>query len=108
MVDLFLADGADSGCAPTTAYTVGVRSRDLNLELVWIAEVLSAKRKYPFLETPRRPQALGVALRLLDPRDGFDVFDQSDPRPGLVEIANIAASIPARIAERAQRDEPPA
>jgi predicted ATP-grasp superfamily ATP-dependent carboligase len=108
MVDLFLADGADSGCAPTTAYTVGVRSRDLNLELVWIAEVLSPKRKYPFLETPRRPQALSVALRLLDPRDGFDAFDLSDPRPGLVEIANIAASIPARIAERAKRDEPPA
>jgi predicted ATP-grasp superfamily ATP-dependent carboligase len=105
MADLFLSDGA-AGAAPTTTYTVGVRSRDLNLELVWIAEVLSPKRKYPFLETPRRRQALRVALRLLDPRDGFDVFDLSDPRPGLVEIANIAASIPQRMAERARRDEP--
>jgi predicted ATP-grasp superfamily ATP-dependent carboligase len=105
MVDLFLGDGA-AGSAPTTTYTVGVRSRDLNLELVWIAEVLSPKRKYPFLETPRRAQALGVALRLLDPRDGFDAFELSDPRPGLVEIANIALSIPARLADRAKRDEP--
>jgi predicted ATP-grasp superfamily ATP-dependent carboligase len=106
MVDLFLADGAAGAAPPTTTYTVGVRSRDLNLELVWIAEVLSPKRKYPFLETPRRRQALRVALRLLDPRDGFDVFDLSDLRPGLVEIANIAASIPQRTAERARRDEP--
>jgi hypothetical protein len=35
-----------------------------------------------------------VALRLLDLRDGF-VFDPSDARPGLAEIANIAASIPS-------------
>jgi predicted ATP-grasp superfamily ATP-dependent carboligase len=107
LVDVYLGNGNDSKPTPKTSYSLGVRSRDLNLELTWIVDVLRARRKYPFLRNPRRRQALLVALRLLDPRDGFDVLDLDDPRPGLVEIANIAATIPARIAARSKRNEPP-
>jgi predicted ATP-grasp superfamily ATP-dependent carboligase len=104
LADLYLGNGGDSTTAPITSYSVGVRSRDFNLELVWIAKVLFAKRQYPFLENPRRLQALPVALRLLDPRDGFDAFDVEDVRPGLAEIAHIAATIPTRLAARSRRD----
>jgi hypothetical protein len=42
---------------------------------------------------PARRQALGAALRLFSPRDGFDVLTRDDPRPGLAELARIAAKL---------------
>src|SRR3954449_2422268 len=39
----------------------GVRSRNLGLELVWIASVLRRERRYPFLPAPRRRDAVAAA-----------------------------------------------
>jgi hypothetical protein len=105
LVDLYVGNGDASTTTPTTSYSLGVRSRDLNLELVWIADVLRPRRKYQFLENPPRREALLVALRLLDPRDGFDVLDVNDLRPGLVEIVHIARTLPVRLATRAKRGQ---
>jgi predicted ATP-grasp superfamily ATP-dependent carboligase len=81
-----------NGARATTpsAPTVGVRSRNLGLELVWIASVLRRQRRYPFLAAPARRAGVAAALRLPLPRDGFDVLSVEDPLPGLVDAARAA------------------
>ena len=76
--------------APQTTYAVGLRSRNLELELVWIKSVLSGDRRYRFEHMPSRRHALAVALRLLNPADGYDVLSRDDPLPGVAEVLRIA------------------
>jgi predicted ATP-grasp superfamily ATP-dependent carboligase len=64
---------------------VGVRSRNLGLELVWIASVLRRHRRYPFLDAPRRRDGLRAALRIALPGDGYDVLCRDDPAPGIAD-----------------------
>jgi predicted ATP-grasp superfamily ATP-dependent carboligase len=71
----------------------GVRSRNLGLELVWIASVLRRRRPYPFLPAPRRRDALTAALRLPWPRDGFDVLCRDDPLPAVAELAAVTTRL---------------
>jgi predicted ATP-grasp superfamily ATP-dependent carboligase len=98
MVELFLSPRTEPVPAPNLTYSPGVRSRDLNLELSWIASVLGRRSPYAFLGAPRRREALAAALRLMDPRDGFDVLSLHDPLAGLAEIVDIAAKVPRRLA----------
>jgi predicted ATP-grasp superfamily ATP-dependent carboligase len=98
MVELFLSPPAEPPPAGNLTYPLGVRSRDLNLELTWIASVLGRRSTYPFLSAPRRREAFAAALGLFDPRDGFDVLNVRDPIPGLAEIANIAAKVARQVA----------
>jgi predicted ATP-grasp superfamily ATP-dependent carboligase len=79
--------------APAPAPRVGVRSRNLRLELIWIGSVLRRERRYPFLSAPRRRAGLSAALRLVNPRDGFDVLSREDPSPGLAEAAQVAGAL---------------
>jgi predicted ATP-grasp superfamily ATP-dependent carboligase len=71
-----------------TAHEVGIRSRDLGRELVWIASVLRPRRRYPFLEAPPRRAAVAAALRLPLPHDGFDVFCRDDPSPAVADAVH--------------------
>jgi predicted ATP-grasp superfamily ATP-dependent carboligase len=80
-----------------TGYSVGVRSRQLDLELVWIASVLRRARRYAFLPTPPRRAALAAAIRLLDPRDGYDTFARDDIRPGLVDLGRSLAKVVRKV-----------
>jgi predicted ATP-grasp superfamily ATP-dependent carboligase len=75
------------------APAVGVRSRNIGLELVWIASVLRRHRRYPFLAAPRRRDGLVAALRLPFPRDGFDVLCRDDPRPGVADVVHAAGRL---------------
>jgi predicted ATP-grasp superfamily ATP-dependent carboligase/thymidylate kinase len=83
---------------PNTSYAVGVRSRNLDLEMVWIGSTLRQARPYPGVPVPRRRQAVAAALRLLYPGDGFDILTREDPRPGLVELARIAGKLRGKLA----------
>jgi predicted ATP-grasp superfamily ATP-dependent carboligase len=78
---------------PDAGPRAGVRSRNLGLELVWIASVLRRGRRYPFLPAPRRRDALAAAVRLPWPRDGFDVLSRDDPLPGLAELAGVTSRL---------------
>jgi predicted ATP-grasp superfamily ATP-dependent carboligase len=71
----------------------GVRSRNLGLELVWIASVLRRTRRYPFLPAPRRREAVAAALRLPLPRDGFDVLCRDDPWPGVADLGAVGGRL---------------
>jgi predicted ATP-grasp superfamily ATP-dependent carboligase/thymidylate kinase len=71
-----------------TSYAVGVRSRNLDLEVVWIGSTLRGARRYPGVPTPRRREA----------GDGFDILARGDPRPGLVELVGIAGKLRRKLA----------
>jgi len=98
IVELFLSSAPEPLGAPQTGYDVGVRSKDFSLEIAWIASVLIGKARYAFLDVPRRREALAVAARLFDPRDGFDILTLRDPLPGLLEIVALGLSAPGRLA----------
>jgi predicted ATP-grasp superfamily ATP-dependent carboligase len=91
LLELHLGDRAET--APRRDPVAGVRSRNLGLELVWIASVLRRRRRYPFLPSPRRRDALMAAARLVLPRDGFDVLCRDDPLPGFAELAGVTSRL---------------
>jgi predicted ATP-grasp superfamily ATP-dependent carboligase len=88
------ANGATYGHAPAA---VGVRSRNVALELVWIASVLRKRRRYAYLAAPRRREAIRAALRLPLPGDGYDVLSLEDPLPGLVGIARVTSRLARKV-----------
>ena len=79
------------------SYAVGVRSRDLELELRWIAGVLRGRRGYPFLPFPRRREAVRAAGRVLLPGDGWDVLSIRDPAPGWAELGRVGRALAGRL-----------
>lgn len=94
LAHLYLSGPPPAGQPVDTDYTVGVRSRDLDLERAWIGEVLRGRPPTVGTLPPRRA-AVGVALGLLSPRDGYDVLGWSDPVPGLIDLAKVISK-PAR------------
>ena len=89
---------APSSAYQPTAYPVGIRMHNLDLELAWILSVLRGKRRHPFLPIPPRRDALGAALGLLRPGALFDVQSWTDLRPGLADIARIARKLVGKLA----------
>lgn len=97
MAELYLTGPPENGHAPETSYDIGVRSRNLDLEVLWIASTLRGKQGHRAVAVPNRREALQAALRLAYPKDGFDVFTRDDPRPGLAELAKIAAKLRRKV-----------
>lgn len=98
LAELYLY-GPPSQPPTETRYRVGVRARNLELDMVWIASVLRGKKRYPFLAMPRRRQALAALLGLLNPAYKFDILSLADPRPGLAEIARIVGKFGSKLKE---------
>jgi predicted ATP-grasp superfamily ATP-dependent carboligase len=98
LADLYL-EGGNGHPAPARGYELGVRSRNLELEVVWILSVLRGKRRYPFLPSPARRDAVLAALRLLWPLDGYDILSLDDPSPGLSEMAKIGRKVRTKLAD---------
>jgi predicted ATP-grasp superfamily ATP-dependent carboligase len=93
MADLYLSGEPENGREPDVSYEIGVRSRNLDLEMLWIASTLRGREGRRLVAVPPRRQALAAAVRLAYPKDGFDVFARDDPRLSLAEIARIAAKL---------------
>jgi predicted ATP-grasp superfamily ATP-dependent carboligase len=97
MAELYLNGPPANGSGPLTAYEVGVRSRNLDLEILWIASTLRGSQDRRLVAVPSRREAVRAAFRLAYPRDGYDVLSRDDPRPGLAEIARIPAKLRRKI-----------
>jgi predicted ATP-grasp superfamily ATP-dependent carboligase len=93
MAKLYLTGPPENGRTPETSYEIGVRSRNLDLEILWIASTLRGRRGHRLVAIPPRREAFQAALRLPYPGDGFDVLTLDDPRPGLAEIARIVSKL---------------
>lgn len=90
LADLLL-DGPPAADVPlATDYLIGVRTRNLRLDISWIGAVATGRRRYPDLPWPGRAAALTAALSLVDPRIGDDLLVRGDLGPGLAQIAAIA------------------
>ncbi len=79
-----------------TDYRVGVRSRDLERELVWIGGALRNRPHYAFLPAPTRLDGIRVAAGLLRP-GGYDVLSRHDVGPGLAEIRYLVRKLRGKI-----------
>ncbi len=94
LATLYLGPRLDGAAARGSSMPrAGMRSRNLGLELVWIASVLGRRRRYPYLDAPRRRDALTAALRLALPGDGFDVQCRDDPAPGIVDAGRAVGHL---------------
>jgi predicted ATP-grasp superfamily ATP-dependent carboligase len=91
--------------APLGAYRLGVRSRNPDLELVWIGSVLRGRRRYPFLPTPPRRDALRALVQLLDPRVRSDLWSLDDPFPAIASIPRLAAKLRGKLADARRAPE---
>lgn len=94
---LYLSGPPDHDTPLATDYRVGVRSRNLDLEVLWIGAALQRRRRPPDMAPMRRRDGLLVALRLLDHRDGYDILSVDDPYPGIAELGRIARKLPRKL-----------
>lgn len=86
--------GADRTAAePVLDYAVGVRSRNLELDIGWMLTVLYGKQRTAFSAMPSRREAAAAFLGLFNPRFRYDVLSLADPQPGLMEIGKIARKL---------------
>ncbi|MFQ5638056.1 MAG: ATP-grasp domain-containing protein [bacterium] len=70
-------------------YQIGLRCRNLGLDLMWIYSVLAGRKKYSFFKMPNRSQAVSAFLSLFNPANKFDLLSLEDPTPGFAEIPRI-------------------
>jgi predicted ATP-grasp superfamily ATP-dependent carboligase len=98
MADLYLGKSRGRNGPPQTEYAFGVRSHNLDLEMIWIGSALRGKRGNRLVVRPNRRDALRAAASLFDPRGGFDVLTRDDPRPGLVDVVRIAQKLRRKVA----------
>lgn len=90
LADLLLEGPPPADTPLATEYRVGVRARNLRLEMAWIGAVLTGRRRHPYLPWPGRRAAIGATASLLDPRIGDDLLSRSDPGPGFAQFVAIA------------------
>jgi predicted ATP-grasp superfamily ATP-dependent carboligase len=98
MADLFLSGPPPEDRPLAAEYRLGIRSRNLELDVMWVASVLRHRRRFPFLPSPQRRRALFAGARLFTPADGFDILDTGDPLPGVAELVRIGGKLPAKVA----------
>lgn len=70
-------------------YKIGVRCRDLQRDVLWIASVLGQKRKYHFIELPRRMRAIYALAGFFNPKRKSDLLCLDDPLPALAQLPGI-------------------
>ncbi|MCB0086063.1 MAG: hypothetical protein KDE47_34220, partial [Caldilineaceae bacterium] len=101
LVDLYLQGPPPATTPVNTDYKVGVRARNLELDIVWIASVLQGKQRYPFLKMPKRYEAVTAFFELFHPAYKFDILSRSDLMPGLAEIPKITRKLVAKFKDAA-------
>jgi len=99
LADLMI-DGVPEGTSqPELSYANGVRSRNLELDLMWIVNVMLGRKRYPFLTTARRRDAVRAICELVNPACKFDILSLSDPMPGMIEISKIITKFRSKMGQ---------
>jgi predicted ATP-grasp superfamily ATP-dependent carboligase len=96
LVEMLLLGPDDDAEPPNSSYRVGVRAQNLELELAWIASVLTRRSRARFLPMPPRRECLAALVQLFHPSYKHDILSLHDPLPGLVELARIVRRAPGR------------
>lgn len=92
-------DEAGSRC-PDTGYDVGVRARNLDLELVWIGSVLArGRRSSPLVDLTRR-DGVAAVVDLLRPGQGEDLLASDDRRPLAVGVRHALGHAARKVVHR--------
>ncbi len=86
------------GVDPDTSYRSGVQACNLELAAVWFANVLTGRRRYPYLPHPRRRDAFRALGGLVMARAGFDTLSSDDLRPGLAELGRLPGKLMGKFA----------
>jgi predicted ATP-grasp superfamily ATP-dependent carboligase len=89
-----------AGRAEMPAYAVGVRSRNLYLDVVWALSVILRRPASRFAAWPPRRDGFRALVQLLDPRIHFDVQSRDDPAPGMVELGRLLRFLARRLVRR--------
>lgn len=98
LLAVHLGEGAGTG--PDTGYDVGVRARNLDLELVWIGSVLArGRRSSPLVDLTRRDGVV-AALDLLRPGQGEDLLARDDRRPLAVGVRHALGHAARKVVHR--------
>lgn len=97
LVDMYLTGVPETSRGPDFSYTRGVRARNAELDILWIAFVLSGRNKYPFLDLPKWGEGMKALLDLFNPAYKFDVLNLDDPLPGLVSIPKIMVHLSEKL-----------
>ncbi|HYM81854.1 MAG TPA: ATP-grasp domain-containing protein [Candidatus Limnocylindria bacterium] len=100
LVELYLRGPETNGAAPELRYRLGVRARNLDLDVVWLGAALSGRRRYPFLKVPGRLQGLAGLVGLIDPRCRLDNLALDDLGPGVAEFPQIAEKLWRKLQKR--------
>jgi predicted ATP-grasp superfamily ATP-dependent carboligase len=77
-------------------YKIGLRSRDLQRDVMWIARVLGQKRKYKFFEIPGRMRAVYALAGFFNPKRKSDLLCLDDPMPALAQLPGIVKKLAAK------------
>ena len=96
LADLLLDGPPPPGTPVATDYAIGIRARNLPLDLSWIGSVALGRRRYPELPFPPRRAALRAVSSLFDVRIGDDLLARDDPAPGVAQLTAIATGIARR------------
>ena len=99
LAELYLYGPPPADTPPLTHYRIGVRARNLALDMVWFGSALTGRRRIPLVPAPSRSSAISELFGLLDPRCHLDIQSWSDPIPGLAELPRIFAQLARKARE---------
>ncbi len=99
LADLYISGPPRDPSILLKDYRLGVRARNLELDVLWILTILKGKKRYPFLPMPGRREAFQAIADLFNPHYRFDILSLNDPVPGLVEIGKIIQKIGLKLKE---------
>jgi predicted ATP-grasp superfamily ATP-dependent carboligase len=100
LAELYLEGPPPLEAGPQLTYRVGVRARNLDLDLIWIASALSGRQRYPFIDTPGRGEGLAGILGLIDPRCVVDNMSFDDPGVAMAEIPAAVGKLWRKLKKR--------
>ncbi|MCI0712813.1 MAG: ATP-grasp domain-containing protein [Chloroflexi bacterium] len=97
LAELYLSDSFSVPTEPDTQYRVGIRARNLRLDVVWLLSVLRGNRRHAYIKTPARSKLIPAIGGYFNPQYKTDVQSWDDPLPGLLELPRIVTRMVSKL-----------